>query len=128
MSPKIKIEENLPTGGKITITLEDSDISEEKVIQILNFIKSLTRSSYEEDRVRYEGKLTDIIWEIIFTKFGNGKWFTSKELYKALLEEGIEVDQRTISTYLLRFYRRGMLDRIGPRSNMRYKIKTPVVR
>lgn len=132
MSPKIKIEDTLPSGGKITIVIEDRNISEEKVIKILHFIKSLSQGNILEEDVevpnKSDFKISDIIWEIIFNKFGNGTWFTSKDVYRALLEEGYEVNYRAVSTYLLRFYRRGMLIRAGSRGNLKYRIRTPILK
>jgi len=125
MPPKVKIEENLPDGNKITVVLEGPNVSSEQVIQFLDFIKYLSRR-YKPTRPKPEGKLGDIIWEVIFNRFGEGTLFSSRDLFEALREEGIDVDHRAVATYLLRFYRRGMLDRFRDGPRMKYKIKLPV--
>ncbi|RLE75614.1 MAG: hypothetical protein DRJ56_05470 [Thermoprotei archaeon] len=122
MSPRVKIEEQLPDGDRIAITIEGPNVSEEKVIHLLNVVKALSSSAAPPRR---EDRLSDLIWEVIFTRFGSGTWFTSRELYEALREEGVEVDYRAVATYLLRFYRRGMLLRSGSRPSLKYRIRVP---
>jgi len=124
MPPKVKIEENLPDGNKITIVLEGPNVSDQQVIQSLNFIKYLSKKQ-KVMGPKSEGKLGDVIWEVIFNRFGKGIFFSSRELYEALREEGIEVNYRAVATYLLRFYRRGMLERFKDGIRMRYRIRLP---
>lgn len=126
MPPRVKIEEKLPDGNKVTIVLEGPNVSSEQIAQSLDFIKYLSRK-YRHIKSRPEGKLGDIIWEVIFNKFGEGVLFSSKDLFEALREEGIEVDYRAVATYLLRFYRRGLLDRFKDGPRMKYKIRLPIL-
>jgi len=121
MAPRIKIEDRMPDGSKISITLESRRISEAHLRKIIEFLNSL--SSRKEETSREHGDtLSDIIWETIYAKFGPNTSFTSRELRDVLAEEGYNVDLRVVSTYLLRFYRRGLLERSGRKFDMRYRI------
>lgn len=114
----------MPDGSKISIILESRRISEVHLRKIIEFVNSLS-SQKEESNREHSDSLSDIIWEIIYTKFGPNTPFTSRELKDALAEEGHDVDLRVVSTYLLRFYRRGLLERSGRKFGIRYRI-TPV--
>jgi len=124
MAPRVKIEENLPNGSKITIVLEGPNVSGEEIAQSLDFIKYLSKR-YRSTKPKIEGKLGDVIWEVIFNRFGRGAFFSSRELYEALRAEGIDINYRAVATYLLRFYRKGMLERFKDGHCMRYRIRVP---
>ena len=44
MVPKIKIEDTTGSGEKITLTIEGSEISEERVVQVLQMLRLLKSS------------------------------------------------------------------------------------
>ncbi|RLE62882.1 MAG: hypothetical protein DRN53_03200 [Thermoprotei archaeon] len=109
--PKIKIEDILPTGEKISIVLEGSEVAESRVLQILEMLRIMAGN---EQRIEDTSKLAETLWNVLLDRFGDGKPFTSRDLLKAVFEDlGINLKLNTISTYLLRFYRRGLLRRLG---------------
>ncbi|OYT62509.1 MAG: hypothetical protein B6U69_01545 [Thermofilum sp. ex4484_15] len=104
---KIKIEDVLPSGERISITLEGREVNKRRIMQILDLLKIMgSPPSFKEE------KLGETIWRIIVENYGDGSWFTSRELLLSLERElGINVKLNTVATYLLRFYRRGLLER-----------------
>jgi hypothetical protein len=44
MAPRIKIEDTTGSGEKITLTIEGSEISEERVVQVLQMLRLLMSS------------------------------------------------------------------------------------
>ncbi|RLE64207.1 MAG: hypothetical protein DRJ47_08190 [Thermoprotei archaeon] len=118
---KIKIEDVLPSGEKITITLEGREVDGKRVAQILDMLKILSGSAgpKEDERI----SLSDLIWDVIQEYYGNGAWFTCRSVYEILRQEyGLDLKISSVATYLLRFYRRGMLDRQGKGYGIKYRI------
>jgi len=108
---KVKIEDTLPTGEKISITLEGSEISESRILQVLEMLKIMTGN---REKSEDGSRLAEVLWNVILERFSDGRPFTSRDLLKAAFEElGIDLKLSTISTYLLRFYRKGLLRRMG---------------
>ncbi|HDH06923.1 MAG TPA: hypothetical protein ENF87_00985 [Thermoproteales archaeon] len=132
--PKIKIEDTLPSGEKIVITLEGREISERRVLQVLELLKIMSSGGQESESCISEefsrgkggsrGWLKEVIWDAILENFGDGVWFSSRDLQRVLHKAGIDVSLNTVATYLLRFYKAGRLDRAGGKFDMRYKVKT----
>lgn len=132
--PKIKIEDTLPSGEKIVITLEGRDISERRVLQVLELLKIMSSGGQESESCINEGflrckggsrgRLKEVIWDAILENFGSGIWFSSRDLQEVLRKAGVDVSLNTIATYLLRFYKAGLLDRAGGKFDMRYRVKT----
>ncbi|RLF01868.1 MAG: hypothetical protein DRJ59_05115, partial [Thermoprotei archaeon] len=72
--------------------------------------------------------LSEIIWDAILDNFGNGAWFTCRDLYRILNEEyGLSLKMNSVATYLLRFFKRGLLDRKGQGYGVRYRVIAPLV-
>jgi len=52
MAPKVRIEETLPTGEKVTITLEGPQVSKTRVLQVLDMLALMGGGQrIEEDEV-----------------------------------------------------------------------------
>ncbi|RLF21766.1 MAG: hypothetical protein DRN15_04530 [Thermoprotei archaeon] len=125
---KVKIEEQLPTGEKISITIEGHEVNETRVLQVMELLKimsgRLTSTRAKSSRFSRDGQLKDLLWDVISSRFSDGRWFTSKDVQEALTEEyGYDLRLSTISTYLLRFYQAGLLERGGTHANRRYRVK-----
>jgi len=104
---KVKIEDILPSGERISITLEGREVNKKRVLQVLELLKIMGGEREE----REEG-LGEAIWRVILQDYGDGSWFSSRDLLRSLERElGPEVKLNTVATYLLRFYRRGLLER-----------------
>ena len=125
---RIKIEDRLPSGERISITIEGSDVSKQKVLQVLEMLRLISgkvNSDYDYESLRdSQAQLKDIIWDAILMHFGNGNWFTSRDLQVVLKRYyGIDVKLSSLATYLLRFYQNGYLDRRGSRAGRIYKVR-----
>ncbi|HDI74462.1 MAG: hypothetical protein DRJ52_06580 [Thermoprotei archaeon] len=124
--PKIRIEETLPSGEKVVITLEGRDISERRVLQVLELLKIMSSGSEggsSLDLRSGKGRLKELIWDAILENFGSGVWFSSRDLCEVLRRAGVNVGLNTVATYLLRFYKSGLLDRAGGKFDMRYRVR-----
>ncbi len=120
---KIRIEDRLPSGEKICLILEGDSLNENRVLQALELIKLMSGNVHPSPpRPR---SLKEIIWDAIATRFGDGRWFTSKELYRCLREDyKLNIRLSAVSTYLLRFCEAGLLVRDGSRASRRYKLRS----
>jgi DNA-binding transcriptional ArsR family regulator len=61
--------------------------------------------------------------QVIEESFGDGSWFTSKDIlgaYRRTYNEDLKLS--TVSTYLLRLYNSGLLERRGERKNRMYRL------
>ncbi|OYT28970.1 MAG: hypothetical protein B6U94_08030 [Thermofilum sp. ex4484_79] len=125
MSPKIKIEDVLPSGEKISIVLEGRDISEKRVIQVLQLLKIMSGEVNNGRSSEPQGeRLIDLVLWVIRSKFNDASWFSSKDILSILRDEyNVDVTLNSVSTYLLRLYRRGILERKGGRFDMRYRLR-----
>ncbi len=125
MAPKIKIEDTLDSGEKISIVLEGGELDEEKIIQILHMVKSLKSSS--ESTIAYrKSSLKERIWSAIIENFGDGTWFSIKDLYNVARKEIEGLKITSVSTYVTRFVSEGRLLKKGSKPNTRYRIKSAV--
>ena len=124
MSPKIKIEDVLPSGEKISIVLEGRDISEKRVIQVLQLLKIMSGEVNNGRSSEPQGeRLIDLVLWVIRSKFNDASWFSSKDILSILRDKySVDITLNSVSTYLLRLYRRGILERKGGRFDMRYRL------
>ena len=119
--PRIKIEDTLPTGEKISIVIEGRRVDEKRVLQVLEMLKIM--SGPERGFVKSERSLSEVIWEAIVDFFGDGYWFTLRDLMRVLNEEyGLGLKINVVSTYLLRFYKRGLVDRRMSANGFLYRV------
>lgn len=124
MAPRVRIEDTLPSGEKITITLEGPEVSKTRVLQMLDLLNIMSGGVSEAE----PSTLKDRVWEVIRERFGGGEWFTLRDLHRALLkyEPGIKIS--TVATYVTRFVAEGRLIKRGRRPATRYRVKAAVLR
>ncbi|QOJ78109.1 hypothetical protein IG193_04790 [Infirmifilum lucidum] len=127
MAPRIKIEDSLPSGEKISLMIEGGDLDEAKILQILSMLKSLKASSEVETGQVAEGSLKERVWRIIVENFGDGTWFSLRDLYNIAIREMPDLKITAVSTYVTRLVSEGRLLKRGTKPNTRYRIKTLVV-
>ena len=125
MAPRIKIEDVLPSGEKITVTLEGPEISKTRVLQLLDLLKIM---GGEVDDGRGTSSLKERIWRVIEEYFGSGEWFSIRELHRVLLEFEPGIKVTTVATYLGRFVSEGRLVKTGRRPSTRYRVRMAVKR
>ena len=118
MAPKVKFEENLPSGEKITVIIEGQKISKERIVQIMEMIKLLGGFS-EENNIK---SIKDIIWSSIVDLFGDGTWFSLKDIH-SLLSKRLDIKITSLATYLHRFVKEGKLEKDGSRPHTRYRVR-----
>jgi len=124
MPPRIKIEDYLDDGEKISIVLE-GDVDERRVVQVLQMLKLMKGSEGGERR---SGSLRSLIWRVIVENFGDGTWFSLKDLYNLARREEPGLRLTSVSTYVSRFVSEGRLVKKGRRPNTRYRVKVVVER
>ncbi len=124
MSPKIKIEDHLESGEKISIVLEGDDVSKEKVLQILDMLKIISGKieDKDEDRKKRSRSYKEEIWEVIKKYFGDGTWFSIKDLYN-VSKDILGLKITSISTYISRLVSEGKLVKRGKKPYTRYRVK-----
>ncbi|RLE96783.1 MAG: hypothetical protein DRJ96_05625 [Thermoprotei archaeon] len=124
MAPKIRIEDTLPSGEKITITLEGPSLSKTRVLQILDLLKIMSGEVGGAE----QSTLKERIWSIIKERFGGGEWFTIRDVHQALteFEPGIRIS--TVATYITRFVAEGRLIKRGRRPTTRYRVRAAIAR
>ena len=126
MAPKIKIEDILPSGEKISIVLESPNLSEKRVTQILEMIKLM--GAGKEEITEENRSLKNTLWRIILDNFGDGTWFSIRDLYNVARKELPEIKVTSISTYIIRFVNEGKLRKRGTRPNTRYRVSAIYVK
>lgn len=128
MAPKIRIEETLPSGEKITITLEGPQVSKARVLQVLEMLSLMGGGQYDEGGSEREESLKERIWNVILERYGDGEWFSLKELHRALLEEMPELRISTLAAYLARFVNEGRLVKKGKKPSTLYRVRSVIAR
>lgn len=123
MAPKVRIEETLPTGEKVTITLEGPQVSKNRVLQVLDMVALMGGGQRigEDDGERES--LKEKIWNLIVDRYGEGDWFSLKELHRALLSEMPELRVTTVAAYLARFVSEGRLAKKGRKPSTLYRVR-----
>ena len=128
MSPRIKIEDHLHSGEKISIVVEGDEISKEKVLQILDMLKIISGNINKEEPVNKRVRSNkEEIWEIIKEYFGDGTWFSIKDLYN-VSKDFLGLKITSISTYISRLVSEGKLVKKGRKPYTRYKVKVIYVK
>ncbi len=126
MAPKVRIEETLPTGEKVAITLEGPRVSKTRVLQILEMLELMGGGQREEREERES--LKERVWNFIVERYGGGEWFSLKELYGVLVEEMPELRVTTLAAYLARFVNEGRLVKKGRKPSTLYRVRAAVAR
>ncbi|MFX0203789.1 MAG: hypothetical protein ACFFCW_47425 [Candidatus Hodarchaeota archaeon] len=132
---KVKVE--IQRGGtKVTLTVEgdDSPLADDVLSSLLGVLQPALNSSAPESNKSTmhlpEGLLSyaemtskDRVKHLVRT-FLKHSWFDSKEileLYRHYLDP--DVPPSTISTYLARLTKEGILERRGTRTNLQYRLR-----
>jgi hypothetical protein len=122
MAPKIKIEDTTGSGEKITLTIEGSEISEERVVQVLQMLRLLKSSG---GGVVEEGEsIKERIWRVIVENFGDGTWFSIRDLHNVASREMPDLKVTAVSTYVSRLVGEGRLVKRGSKPNTRYRVQS----
>jgi len=124
MAPRIKIEDILPSGEKISITLEGGEISRERILQVLDLLNLMAGS----ETSRRAKSLKENIWNVLLDNFGEGEWFTVNEAYAAVRQVLKDVAVTAVSSYISRFLKEGRLEKTGRKPHTRYRIKRAYAR
>lgn len=127
MAPKVRIEETLPTGEKVTITLEGAQVSKTRVLQVLDMLALMGGGQHAEEDGERES-LKEKIWNLIVDRYGDGSWFSLKELHRALLDEIPELRVTTVAAYLARFVGEGRLVKRGRKPSTLYRVRAATAR
>jgi len=120
MAPRIKIEDVLPSGEKISVTLEGATISKNKVLQIIDMLSILSGRIGTEEEPRTT--LKERIWNVLIENFGDGEWFTIRDAYNVMREAEPGIKMSTIATYLSRFVSEGRISKRGRKPGTKYKL------
>lgn len=128
MAPKVRIEETLPTGEKVTITLEGSQVSRARVMQILDMLELMGGGQRGEPEESGRESLKERVWDFIVERYGDGEWFSLKELHRALSEEMPEIRVTTLASYLARFVSEGRLVKKGRKPSTLYRVRAAVAK
>lgn len=126
MAPKVRIEDTLPTGERIVITIEGPELSEKKVLQAMELLKIMTAAERSEENGKVS--LKEEIWRVIEENFGDGAWFTLKELYALIRTKLGDVKVTLLGSYLTRFVSEGRLVKRGARPRTRYRVRLAYAR
>ncbi|AKG39022.1 MAG: hypothetical protein ACP5IE_07095 [Infirmifilum sp.] len=128
MAPKIKIEDTLPSGEKVTLSIEGGELDEAKILQLVSALKSLKETSLIASPDPDEESIKDKIWRIIVENFGDGTWFSLKDVYNLASRQIPDLKITAVSTYVTRLVSEGRLVKRGTKPNTRYRIKSLMVR
>ncbi|RLE90411.1 MAG: hypothetical protein DRJ55_04165 [Thermoprotei archaeon] len=123
MAPKVRIEDTLPTGEKIVLSIEGPELSEKRVLQAIELLKIMTAA---ETGTFNKRKLKDELWEVIVENFGDGSWFTLKELYLEASRR-LNVKVTLVGSYLSRFVAEGRLVKKGSKPRTLYRVRAAYV-
>ncbi|MEM1697657.1 MAG: hypothetical protein QXG48_03290 [Thermofilaceae archaeon] len=129
MVPKVKIEETLPSGERITITLEGREVSKTRVLQIMEMLSIMSGGGVSDEAVDEEStSIKEKVWRIILERFGDGAWFTLRELYGILTDEEPEMKVTTLASYLAKFVSEGRLMKKGQKPSTLYRVRMAAVK
>jgi len=122
---KVRVEVEDDKGNKYSFTL-NHPINREKVAQFIDLVEMMSgpqeRAGFEPASGASKSKFERLL-DLIRERFPL-TWFSSAELQIAYEEKfGEPISLSTISTYLSRYYDRGILLREGPANMFRYRLK-----
>jgi len=130
MVQKWKIEITNPNGDKFTVSTSNYNLAVKIYSILLEFanINNEVNASYsnvdiENTKLKDTQSLREKVLEVIKNRLV-GSWFNSKDLCAVFLEcYGTRIKFSTASTYLMRLYHEGLLERKGRRGHFRYCLK-----
>jgi len=120
MAPRIKIEDVLPTGERIAVTLEGPHVSKNRVLQALEMISIM--SGKMEGEGDEKQTLKERIWELLSENFRDGEWFTVKDAYNIIRRFEPRIKMSTVATYLTRFANEGRVAKRGSKPDTKYRL------
>lgn len=115
---------SFPDGSKMIIIFQGKDIPWKRIQMVKDLIDIV--SSAETPNTQSEPQeqtLMERFKQVIEGNFGDGSWFTSKDVldaYRRTYNEDLKPS--TVSTYLLRLYSGGFLERRGERKSRMYRL------
>uniref|UniRef100_A0A7C4GZV5 Uncharacterized protein n=1 Tax=Thermofilum pendens TaxID=2269 RepID=A0A7C4GZV5_THEPE len=123
--PKVRIEDTLPSGERVSLSIEGPDVSEEKVLHFLRVLREMRDAGSAEAGSSYEEpvSLKDKIWRVIAENFGDGTWFSLKDLYNIAAKEIPGLKITAVSTYVSRLISENKLVKRGHKPNTRYRVR-----
>jgi hypothetical protein len=130
MIQKWKIEITNPNGDKFIISTSNHNLALKIYSILLEFanINNEVSTSYsdisiENAKLKDNQSLREKVLEVIKSRL-TGSWFNSRDLCNVFLEcYGTRIKFSTASTYLMRLYHEGVLERKGRRGSFRYCLK-----
>ena len=113
-----------PDGSKMIIIFQGKNIPWKRVQMVKDLIDivSSAEAVNNQNEVQ-EQTLMERFKQVIEENFRDGSWFTSKDVvdaYRRAFNEDLKLS--TVSTYLLRLYNSGILERRGERKNRMYRL------
>ncbi|MCS7140026.1 MAG: hypothetical protein RMI99_04325 [Nitrososphaerota archaeon] len=114
-----------PDGSKMIIIFQGKDIPWKRIQMVKDLIDivSSSESTSNSQSETQEQTLMEKFRHVIEENFGDGSWFSSKDVldtYRRVHNESLKLS--TVSTYLLRLYNSGFLERRGERKNRLYRV------
>ncbi len=119
---------SFPDGSKMIIIFQGKNIPWKRIQMVKDLIDII--SSAETNQTQNESQeqtLMERFRQVIEENFSDGSWFTSKDVldaYRRVYNENLKLS--TVSTYLLRLYNSGFLERRGERKNRMYRVAKKV--
>ncbi|MCS7136267.1 MAG: hypothetical protein RMJ14_01540 [Nitrososphaerota archaeon] len=121
---RVRLELFDENGDKVTLIFEGR-LTRDKIIQLADFIELYGGGEITQPQVVEGSKLVKVVK--LIERYFPFSHFSSKEvqrLYEAEYREPISLS--TVSTYLSRLANRGVLERTGGGSQVKYKLLRPL--
>ncbi|MCL7387146.1 MAG: hypothetical protein LZ159_00320 [Thaumarchaeota archaeon] len=121
---RVRLELFDENGDKVTLIFEGR-LTRDKIIQLADFIELYGGAETVQPQVVEGSKLVKVIK--LIERYFPFSYFSSKEiqkLYEAEYREPISLS--TASTYLSRLANRGLLERVGGGSQVKYRLLRPL--
>jgi len=115
---------SFPDGSKMIIIFQGKNIPWKRIQMVKDLIDIISSAESGNDQNEtQEQTLMERFRHVIEENFSDGSWFTSKDVldaYRRVYNENLKLS--TVSTYLLRLYNSGFLERRGERKNRLYRV------
>jgi len=115
---------SFPDGSKMIIIFQGKNIPWKRIQMVKDLIDIVSSAELTNNQNEaQEQTLMEKFKQVIEENFGDGSWFTSKDIldaYRRTYNEDLKLS--TVSTYLLRLYNGGILERRGERKNRMYRL------
>ncbi|MEM0089964.1 MAG: hypothetical protein QXP86_02875 [Nitrososphaerota archaeon] len=121
---RVRLELFDENGDKVTLIFEGR-LTRDKIIQLADFIELYGGAEVTQPQVVEGSKLVKVLK--LVERYFPFSYFSSKEvqrLYEAEYREPISLS--TVSTYLSRLANRGVLERTGGGSQVKYRLLRPL--